>query len=200
MIVAGMIVLGIIGTLLALFLLRVLRLFLSRFIHRPSDQVIPFLRKDDPATLAELLDAVQERWLRETLSHHQFRKLQLNRMRLCRERVDCRAHNVTIWQEWGDTQMGNARLTGDEEIRAAADRLVVACAGYRIGASAIQAQLRIWEVKLLLLPFAEIPRLSRLRKADDLDLLLSYEMVKELALKLADLCGGDFPERLRQAL
>lgn len=193
-------ILGIVVTLLTLFILSVLRLFLSRFLQRNFDQVIPFLRRDDAAALAEVLDAVQERWLRETLSHRQFRKEQLNRMRLCHERIKCRAHNATILQEWGDKELGNARLTGDEQIRATADRLVVDCAGFRIGASAVQTQLRIWELKLLLFPFAKIPRLSRLRKTDDFDLLLSYENVKELALKLADLCGGDFPERLRHAL
>src|SRR5215471_431164 len=195
-----MIVLGIIITLLAFFLFSVFRLFLSRFIQRPFEQVIPFLRQDDAATLAELLDASLEKQLRDVLSHKQFRKEQLNRIRLAQERIRCRAHNVTVWQEWGDTELSKARVTGNQEICAVADKLVVACAEFRIGASAVQTQLRLWQVKLLLLPSAGIPRLSRLRKTDDFDLLLSYESIKKTALNLAEACGSDYHDRLLQAL
>ena len=195
-----MIFVGIVVTLLVLFLLSVLRLFLSRFIDRPFDQVIPFLRQDDATALAELFSARLETYLSEALSHSQFRKEQLNRIRLAHERIECRSHNVTILQEWADTELGKARVTGDEEIRTIADKLVVACAMFRITASSVQTQMRTWQAKLLLLPSIKIPRLSRLRKVDGVDLLLSYEAIKETALKLAELCGGDYYERLIEAL
>lgn len=195
-----MILLGIIATLVALFLLSVLRLFLSRFIHRSFDQVILFLRYDDASALAELFSVPLEKYLREALSHGQFRKEQLNRIRLAHERVECRAHNVTVLQEWADTELSKARVTGDEEIRAIADKLVVACAMFRMAASVVQTRMRIRQAKIVLMPSASIPRLSSLRKADDVDLLLSYEAVKELALKLAELCGSDCRERLLEAL
>ena len=193
-------IVGVVATLLALFLLSVLRLFLSRFVHRTFDQVIPFLRQDDAATLAELLNATLEKQLREILTHRQFRNEQLNRMRLAQERIACRAHNVTVWQEWADTELSKARVTGNEEIRRVADRLVVACAEYRIGASAVRTQLRIWQIKLVLLPSGKVPRISRLRRTDDFDLLLSYEDIKQFALNLAELCGDDCYERLSEAL
>lgn len=195
-----MIFLGIVVTLFALFLLSVLRLFLSRFVHRPFDQVIPFLRYDDSAAMAELFSVPLEKYLREALSHGQFRKEQLNRIRLAHERIECRAHNVTVIQEWADTELSKARVTGDEEIRAIADKLVVACAMFRMAVSAVQTRMRIWQVKILLMPSARIPRLYNLRKVDDVDLFLSYETIKETALKLAELCGGDCQERLLEAL
>lgn len=193
-------IVGVLGTLVALFLLSVLRLFLSRFVNRTFDQVIPFLRQDDAATLAELLNSTLEKQLRDILTHRQFRNEQLNRIRLAQERIGCRVHNVTVWQEWADTELSKARISGYEEIRILADKLVVACAEYRIGATAVRTQLRMWQMKLVLLPSGKIPRISRLRRADDFDLLLSYEDIKQFALNLAELCGDDCYERLSEAL
>lgn len=71
---------------------------------------------------------------------------------------------------------------------------------FRMAASAVQTRMRIWHFKLILLPSARVPRLYNLRKVDDVDLLLSYETIREAALKLAELCGGDYQERLLEAL
>ncbi|MBZ5534208.1 MAG: hypothetical protein LAO20_22510 [Acidobacteriia bacterium] len=61
-------------------------------------------------------------------------------------------------------------------------------------------QLHMWQFKLVLLPFVRVPRISPLRKIDDFDLLASYDKIKEAALKLAELCGGDYYDRLLEAL
>ena len=195
-----MIFVGIAITLVVLFFASVLRLFLSRFSNRTFDHVIPFLRQDDATTLAELLNSTLEKQLSEILTRRQFRNEQLSRMRLAQERIECRAHNVIVWQEWADTELSKARVTGNEEIQSVADKLVVACAEYRIGTSAVKTQLRMWQMKLVLLPSGRVPRISRLRRADDFDLLLSYEDIKQSALNLAELCGGDYYERLIEAL
>jgi hypothetical protein len=191
--------LGIAITLVVLFLASVLRLFLSRFTTRTFSQVIPFLRRDDAANLAELLDRAMESHLAEVLSHSQFRKEQLNRIRLVHERIECRAHNVKVWQEWADTELSRSRITGNQEIQAVADELVVACAEFRIGVSAVQTQLRIWQFQLVILRFARVPRVSSLRKIDEFDLLESYESIQHVALRLAELCGGDYYDQLLEA-
>lgn len=195
-----MIVIGIAVTIVTLFLVSILRLFLSRFVHRPFDQVVPLLRRDDAIALSELLDSQLERYLAEVLKHRQFRTEQLHRIRLAQERIECRAHNVTVWQEWGDCERRKSWSTHDLEVRAAAEKLVESCVEFRIGASAVQTQLHLWQFKLLLLPFAKIPRISRLRKTDEFDLLESYERIQQAALKLAEACGGDCRERLAHAL
>lgn len=193
-------IIGVVATLAVLFIFSVVRLFFSRFIHRPFHQVIPSLRQDDAATLAELLDQKEDVHLRQALNRRQFRREQMGRIRLTHERIACRAHNVTVFQEWADTELSKARVTENQEIKTAAARLVVACAEFRMAASAVQTQLTIWQAKLFFLPFAAVPRLSRLRTADDVDLLFSYEGIKETALKLAHLCGSDCYERLVEAL
>lgn len=193
-------IVGVVATVAVLFIFSVLKLFLSRFIHRPFHQVIPSLRQDDAVGLAELLDQKEDVHLRQALSRGHFRREQMFRIRLAHERIACRAHNVTVFQEWADTELSKARLTENQEIRTAADRLVVACAEFRMAASAVQTQLNLWQARLFFLPYTTVPRLSRLRRADDIDLLLSYDLIKETALKLARLCGGDCYERLLQAL
>jgi hypothetical protein len=191
---------GIVLTLLLLFFLSVLRLFLSRFTNRTFSQVIPYLRADHPEIIAELLNPQTEYQLSHALTRKQFRKEQLNRISLTLEHLGRRAHNATVWQEWGDSERRKSRNTHDLEVRAAAENLVESCVEFRIGVSAVQIQLHLWQFKLILLPFAKVPRISRLRKTDEFDLLESYKRIQQAALKLAEACGGDCRERLAQAL
>jgi hypothetical protein len=195
-----MLLFGVVITLVLLFFVSILRLFMGRFVQRPFSQVIPFLRFDDSRVLAELLDSRLERQFAHALTHKHFRIEQLNRIRLMHERLQCRSHNVMVWQEWGECELGKARVSGDEELKAAADDLVVACAEFRIGASSVQMQLRLWQLKLMAWPLSRIPRLSGLRRVDDFDLLESYEHIKQSALNLAQVCGGNCWERLAAVL
>ena len=193
-------ILGAVVTLAALFLASVLRLFLTSFTNRSFNNMILYLRADGEDILRELMDPAVERALAQSLSHKRFRDEQLDRIGLTVEYLGHRNHNVWVCQGWGDTELRKARETGDEEIKAAADALVVACAEFRIGASSIRFQLHVWQFKLILLPFARLPRISRLKKVDYFDVFDSYEKIREAAFKLAELCGGDYHERLIEAL
>jgi len=191
---------GVLATLIVLYIISVLRLFLTRITHRSFNNMVLYLRPDGEKILRELMDATVERALAQNLSHKQFREEQLDRIRLADEYLGHRSHNAWVCQGWGDTELRKARETGDQEIKAAADALVVACAEFRIGASSIKFHLHFWQFKLLLLPFARLPRISRLRKVDYFEVFDSYEKIRDAALKLAVLCGGDYHERLLQAL
>jgi hypothetical protein len=187
---------GVIATLVVLFFASVLRLFFTRFSNRSFANVVPYLRPDGEDVLQELMDPSLERFLAQNLGHRQFREKQLDRMRLADEYFDHRKHNAIVCQGWGDTEVRNAREIGDEDLRTAADALVVACAEFRIGASAAQFQLHMWQFKLILLPFARLPRISRLRKLDYFDVFESYDKIRESALALAQLCGTDCHNQL----
>jgi hypothetical protein len=50
------------------------------------------------------------------------------------------------------------------------------------------------------MPYANVPRVARLRRVDSFDLLNSYDRIKAAALILADACGGKFNGRLALAL
>jgi hypothetical protein len=195
-----MILIGICTTLVLLFFFQIVRLFFSRFANRTSNEVIPYLRVENSEDLAGLLDSALERYLSLNLNHRQFRTEQLSRIRLCQECIGRRAHNARIWQEWADTELLRTRATGDEDVARAASELIRCCVEYRIAASAIQLQLYYWQLKLIVLPFAAVPRVSRVRKCDSFDLLTSYEAIKGAAVMLAEACGGNLSERLASVL
>jgi|SRR5579864_125271 len=191
---------GVAATLFVLVICSVLRLFLTRLHDRPFRQVIPYLRPEGAGILQEVMDAVLEKSLLLNLSRKQLRQEQLDRMRLVDEYIGHRTHNAVVWQGWGDTELRRARKVFNREVEMAADELVVACAEFRIGASVVQIHLHFWQFKMILLPFTRVPHVSRLRKADDFDLLESYEKIKRAALKLAEACGGNCLEQLQNAL
>jgi hypothetical protein len=195
-----MMLIGIGVTVVVLLVFQSARLFLCRFSGRSSNEVIPYLRTDNPEDLAGILDSTVERCLSLNLSQRQFRKEQLQRIRLCNECIGRRAHNVRIWQEWAGTELTRSRSTNNEEVGRAAAELEACCAEYRIAASCIQTQLYFWHLKLLLMPYANVPRVASLRRVDSFDLLNSYERIKAAALILADTCGGEFNEKLALAL
>lgn len=193
-------ILGVVATLVALFFASVLRLFLTRFTHRSFNNVIPYLRPDGEEILRDLMNASMERLLADSLSHKQFREEQQDRMRIADEYLSHRAHNALVLQGWGDTELRKAQKMGDAEMQTAAQALVEACAQYRIGASCLKLQLHLWQFKLVLLPFARLPRISRLRKVDEFDVFTAYEHLAEAALKLAEACGVGYYDRLLEAL
>jgi hypothetical protein len=160
----------------------------------------PYLHRDNPERLDELLDHVLEGNLLLNLGHKQFRKEQLKRIRLAQEFIAQRAHNAKFLQQWGDAECEKSRKTRDKEVRAAARVLVRACTEYRIGALWIQYQLHIWYIRMTLMPFLPIPQIARLRRIDSFDLLHSYLNIKNAAENLASLCGGDCREKLVEVL
>jgi hypothetical protein len=191
---------GVVAALVALFGFQIVRLFLSRFSGRSRNEVIPYLRTDNREDLEGLLDSTLEQCLSLNLNHTQFCREQLSRIRLSHECIGRRAHNVRIWQEWADTELARSGATGNADVANAAAELVECCAEYRIAASSIQMQLYVWQIKLLVLPFANVPRVARVRKVESFDLLDSYEQIKTSALRLATACGGDFNKQLALVL
>src|ERR1700686_877702 len=80
----------------------------------------PFLHRDNPEKLEELLDHVLEGNLLLNLGHKQFRKEQFKRIRLALEFIGQRVHNVVFLQPWGDAEHQKSRKTLDMEVMEAA--------------------------------------------------------------------------------
>jgi hypothetical protein len=173
---------------------------LYRFRSRGPDHVIPYLRPAGPDELDALVDSREELYLFLNLGPAQFRKAQINRIHLMREKLRRRGHNAVIFQEWGDYELERSRQTLDPETGATAEKLFNLCAEFRMAAFWIQAQLTLWQVKLLMLPQANAPHISRLRKIDSFDLLEAYQQIRHTASKLALVYGGDYCERMQKAL
>lgn len=164
------------------------------------NDMIPFLHRDNPESLEELLDHILEGYLLLNLGHKQFRKEQFKRIRLALEFITQRAHNAIFLQQWGDAEYEKSRKTLDEEVRTAARLLIQACTEYRIGALWIRCQLHLWYIQMRLMPFLPVPQIARLRRIDSFDLLHSYVNIKNDAENLASLCGDGYRERLAAIL
>ncbi len=195
-----MIVAFILGILAAFAILAVLFQRLYRRRRRGPEHVIPYLRAASEDELGSLVDRREERYLMLNLGPARFRKAQLHRIDLTREKLRCRGHNAVIFQEWADYELERSRQTHDAEIGAIAERLFHQCAEFRMAAFWIEARLNLCYLKLLVLPRARTPRISRLRKIESFDLLDAYQQIRQTAAELALAYGGDYAGRLQKAL
>src|SRR5258708_33761862 len=90
---------------------------LYRLDKKTFNDAVPFLRRDNPEQLEELLNHVLEASLLLNLGQRQFRKEQLKRIRLEQEFVAQRAHNAAVLQEWGSTEQTRTSTTSEKEMR-----------------------------------------------------------------------------------
>src|SRR5258708_9333805 len=84
---------------------------LYRVDKRSFNDAVPYLRRDNPERLEELLDPVLEASLLLNLGQRQFREEPLKRIRLAQEFIAQRAHNAAIPQKWGTTEQDKTRPT-----------------------------------------------------------------------------------------
>ncbi|HWZ43648.1 MAG TPA: hypothetical protein VNW97_09225 [Candidatus Saccharimonadales bacterium] len=192
--------LGIFGTLVAIFFFQVLAVFASRVSKRTFYDVLPFLHPDNPGYLEELFDSGKEAALADALGRKRFRRAQIKRIRLALEWLGRRATNAASFQDWGAAEAKRTGTTGNLEVRAAAEELEAACSSYRMAAGVVQRQLQRWLLRLFFLPFSGVPFFAPLKTIESFDLLLSYEKIEEAAVKLAHACGGDYYDLLVEAL
>jgi hypothetical protein len=165
---------------------------LYRFSNRSRAEVVPYLRGGTLGDLENLLDFRQEESFRLNLSQAQFRKVQINRIRLLREKLACAEHNATILQEWAGYELERAQLTCDDAARADAEAVLEGCTEFRMAAVWIQFQLNIWYLQLTLLAITKVPLISRLRTIDSFDLVECYKRIGRIAASLAGTSGPDF--------
>jgi hypothetical protein len=139
--------------------------------------------------------------LADALGEKAFRHAQIKRIRLALDRLNRRASNAECFQDWAYAEARRTALTHDLEVRAVAEELEHACSEYRVlAAGVIQRQLQRSLVQLTFLPFTRVPRIAPLKSVDSFDLLQSYEKLEECAVRLAQVCGGDYYELLIDAL
>src|SRR5947209_2204563 len=186
-------------TFFLIFFFRFLVSFSSRFKKRGFYDVLPFLHPDDPGYLEELFDLEREASLAIALGKKAFRKAQIKRIRLALERLNRRAFNAGCLQDWAFAEAQKTVATRDLEVRAAAEELEKSCSTYRLSAGIIQRQLQRWLIQLIFLPFFRVPYMGSLKKIDSFDLLQSYEILEEAAVRLAQACGGECYELLVNA-
>jgi hypothetical protein len=189
--------------ILAFFIQCAIAAFLAHLFHFPDrvfSDVIPYLRPHHTAELEDLLDPIKEENLLLALGHRRFRKEQLKRLHLAHECIAQRAHNARVFQEWGDTEHECATKNLNSEARERAKTLVDVCLHYRANAVVIQGTLYMWYLRMAILPFLRLPRVSNLRRPRSFDLMNSYTNVVGAAQDLALACGGACREMLTRTL
>jgi|ERR1041385_2066928 hypothetical protein len=173
---------------------------LYRFTNRTEHDVAPYLLHIDLAELSYLVDALTEEQLRYELGPEEFRKEQLNRLRLLQENIRWMRRNADILQEWGEYGFGRRRYADEDGIKSCSLQVIKTCREFRYGARAVQLQLHLWFFRMKFFPARPAPMLSRARQVDGFDLLFAYQSVRIAAEYLSQAYGDDCFEDLAEVL
>ncbi len=176
------------------------RAWIYRFFVRTEKDVIPYLRKVEFDQLKDLLNVADEGFLRLNLSPRKFRKEQQRRIRLTLEHLDRGRHNARPLQEWGGNELRKSWKTHNGEVTAASEELINICIAFRAYAWIAAIKLHVWLIAIAALPFLPVPILGSIRRIGHLDLVCTYDQIRQAAAKLGRLCGGRYGEEIGQLL
>jgi hypothetical protein len=192
---------GPLAAVLLPFGMAVLFRYVFRFFHRrPPNQVVDYLRDVDPADVGHLLDPVPERYLRLNMSKEQFRQEQRHRLRLAFEYIGRLAHNGVIVAEWGQFELKRNRRTLPVEEQETCLELVSAGLQVRMCGFVLRARIKLWLVRMALLPFLAPPSVEKLPDCGSAELLGFYRAMTSSALKLSQAYGNPFHKEMSGAL
>ena len=190
------ILLGLLTLLVIIFLYE----WIYRFSERTAQDVIPYLRPISFEEIKTLLDPASERYLRLNSSAQEFKRLQWKRSHLALQYVGDLAHNAKVFQEWGKYERTRSRTTLDRETKRTSLELTIACAQCRICALAVRIRIRLWLVKMAILPFGEAPTFASLPRVGSVELLSYYEQIKAAAIVLSQGYGENYHQKLAHVL
>ena len=197
-------IIGFVGFVAAVATLCVLRIVyrrIYRFRNRTEYDVTPYLLRLDLDELSDLVDVLTEEQLRYDLGPEEFRKEQINRLRLLQEYTRWMRRNADILQEWGEYGFGRRRYAEEDGIKSCSLELVKSCKEFRYGARAVQLQLHMWFIRMKFFPSRPAPMLSHARQVDkSFDLLFAYQSVRIAAEYLSRAYGEDCYEDLAEVL
>ena len=182
------------------FLVRVGWRRLYRFRNRTENDVTPYLLRIDLHELGDLVDVLTEEKLRYDLEPEEFRKEQINRLRLLQEYTRWMRRNADILQEWGEYGFDRRRYAEEDGIKSCSLDLIKSCKEFRYGARAVQLQLHLWFLRMKFFPSRPAPMLSRGRQIDSFDLLFAYQGIRIAAEYLSQAYGDDCYDELAEIL
>lgn len=165
---------------------------LSQFTKRTWDDVPEFLRQINHAAMEKLFDVDEER---DALAFGNSRRALRCRLDLARVYVQNLHHNVTVVCQWGETEwsdMTRHNLEYDEDTRVKILALHREAVTFLVASRV--ALLKIWFWSLLhfdRLPAIPLPSVAALRQPGSIDLLHSYQRVKQAAAALASVYGEE---------
>jgi len=160
------------------------------------DEVIPFLTPTNLATLLELTNPQNEKYLRSSVSKSEFRVVQRRRVRLLIEITKRILRNTGLLQDLAASQLYSCNPL----MAKLAEELIDVGATTRMYSLFALTRLYLRKVVLALGPFAFSTRLADFEKMVASDLVPAYECLKSKAAHFALLRSAALLEPLMQNL
>lgn len=174
---------------------------LSRFTKRTWDDVPEFLRHINHEAVERLFDPREEA---EALAFGNPRRALRARLDLAREYVRSLHHNATIVYQWGNTEwsdMVRHNLDYDQETREKLLALHREAITFLVAARVVL--VKIWLLGVLQSehwPLRMCRSVATLARPGSLDLLHSYQRVKQAASALASIYGDEHSEEITELM
>lgn len=188
------------STVIGLVVFKSLYEWIYRFPTRTESQVIPYLRGVDMETLKDLLNLAQEGYMRLNLSAAEFRAEQRRRIALTLEYYGRMSHNTMLLGEWANTEHRKSWRTRNREVHEISKGVLDTCIEFRLHTYVTRMKLHAWLFRIRALPFIRMPLLAEARRIGSVDLVYSYEQIRQAAEKLSHACGSAYGEQLSQGM
>lgn len=178
------------------------RLYRRIYRNRKANvlDAIAFLVPVDYDQLEALLDAQDERNLREHLRPREFREAQQKRMRLFLELLRRMTANAYLLLELGRHDIQRGRKAAELEWIKLGAELENSALDFISIAVNIRITLHASLIKSVFLPFSETANISSLRRFGEFDLFQGYQKMVDAALNLSHAYGDDIHQKLVEAL
>jgi hypothetical protein len=168
---------------------RWLILFATRFPERTIRDVYPFFRRVDGETLAGAFRPGPEAEFKAAFGHAEFKRWQSKRMHLamhlCRD-ISANCRLLIAWAGFERNQDGPA-FPG--ELQEGLRRFQVSCEHSRTAAFALRFRLRLWLIRMAMMPFSPVPSFSAL--VEHSNTLIEFYSATEGVAKALSLVYGE---------
>lgn len=167
--------------------------------YSPSD-VAAFLQKVDMEVLHGIFHSEAEEALRQRLGSREFREVQWKRFHLAIHHCNLLTANCRVLQGWALYARRNTWNYLSSDLRSAVLELKSGCMQCRLGALVIRFRLRLWLLRMRLVPWFPAPTFNALLRLGSGDMISFYDKIRETAELFSLAYGEDYHQKLMQTL
>jgi hypothetical protein len=173
---------------------------LCGFSDRTAKDVVPFLRKIDMDAVYGTFHPSVEAEYKDRLSPRDFRVWQWKRFHLAIHYCTDVAHNCWLFLGWIRFERHANWDALPPELQKGIQELRVASLQCRMASFMVRTRLRLYLLRMALLPFLEPPKFGTLFKKGSSDMIDFYEAAKFLAESFSLAYGEQFHQEFLAAL
>lgn len=164
-----------------------------RNLQADLDEIIPFLRRVDLEAFSQLLNPVEDRYIRENRSKEAYQKYRRKQIRIAMEVLRRMSHNAALLQTIGYSRLESRNTLVAEQAQALVD------AGVHVRLYSLMglATLHFWRILGF---FPSLIRVSEIHKLVSSSAIPAYEAFRMRATGLTDLRETGFRDALLQSL